>query len=91
MNRVNQYSMPLLPTYIREIYYQLPFDMNLVSSDGKKVPVHYIVMAICSKFLRKMLSTDKFTLGLEGELMKILTDANIRLYKLKSTLFYKCS
>lgn len=67
MNRENQYSMPLLPTFIREIYGQLPFDMHLVSSDKKKVPVHYIVMAMFSKFLRKMLSTDKFELGLEGK------------------------
>lgn len=91
MNRENQYSMPLLPTYIREIYSQLPFDMNLVSSDKKKVPVHYIVMAIYSKFLRKMFGTEKFKLGLEGELMKILTDSINRFHKIKSNLFFQSS
>lgn len=88
MNRENQYSMPLLATYIREIYSQLPFDMNLISSDRKKVPVHYIVMAISSKILRKMLSADKFKLGLEGEQLKILTDSINRFYELKSIPFY---
>lgn len=58
---------PLLVTYIQEIYTQVPFDMHLVSSDEKKVPIHYTVLSLFSKRYRKMFGYDgyQFVRGME--------------------------
>lgn len=44
--------------YLRQMYADLPFDMNLVATNDKKVPVHYFVMMLFSPYLRKKFQTE---------------------------------
>lgn len=54
--------------YLRQMYAELPFDMNLISANDKKIPVHLFVLMMFSPHLRKKLKTEMvFERGMDGK------------------------
>lgn len=37
---------------LRQMYREVPFDLNLVASNDEKIPVHYFAMILFSSYLR---------------------------------------
>lgn len=37
---------------LRQMYKELPFDMNLIASNDEKIPVHYFAMILFSSYFR---------------------------------------
>lgn len=54
--------------YLRQMYAELPFDMNLIAANDKKIPVHSFVLMMFSPHLRKKLKTEMvFKRGMDGK------------------------
>lgn len=54
--------------YLRQMYAELPFDMNLVAANEKKIPVHSFVLMMFSAHLRKKFKTEiVFERGMDGK------------------------
>lgn len=37
---------------LRQMYKELPFDMNLIAANDEKIPVHYFVLILFSSYFR---------------------------------------
>lgn len=44
--------------YLRQMYTELPFDMNLIAANDKKIPVHSFVLMMFSPHLRNKFKTE---------------------------------
>lgn len=58
---------------LRTMYNDYPFDLNLVASNGGKVPVHHFVLMMFSPFVRKMFINKEliYEHGMDGKFLKI--------------------
>lgn len=54
--------------YLRQMYAELPFDMNLAAANDKKIPVHSFVLLMFSPHLRNKFKTEMvFERGMDGK------------------------
>lgn len=54
--------------YLRQMYADCPFDMNLLAANEKKIPAHSFVLMMFSAHLRKKFQTEiVFERGMNGK------------------------
>lgn len=56
---------------LRTMYNDFPFDLNLIASNGGKVPVHHFVLMMFSPCVRKMFINKEliFEHGMDGKFL----------------------
>lgn len=51
-----------------EIFKEIPFDMQLISSNKEKISAHYTVLAMFSNYFRNYFNENPFSPGMEGNI-----------------------
>lgn len=60
---------------LRQMYKELPFDMNLIAENDEKIPVHYFVMILFSQYLRNKFKGELvFKPNIDGKLHTFFVD-----------------